>query len=78
MHKKIIELTAAPPKRDLVIITVEGGLRARSRLHDMGLVSGQKICLITINTGGPCLVKLDNRRLALGHGLARKVMVTVV
>jgi len=59
----------------VVFISVDGGLHSRSRLADMGLLPGEKIKVVQ-NTGhGPVTVLMKGSKVALGHGLAEKIIV---
>ncbi|KXS49049.1 FeoA family protein [Halanaerobium congolense] len=51
-----------------------GGRTAKGKLTDLGFVSGKKV-KIHSSSGGPLIVALGDNRVALGHGLAHKVMV---
>lgn len=52
-----------------------GGGEARRRLHSMGLIPGDEIEIISTQKG-PVVIRCRGARLALGQGLANKVMVT--
>lgn len=47
-----------------------------TRLESMGLRNGKKIEMLTNQGVGPLLLKVDESRIALGRGLAAKVMVS--
>ena len=51
-----------------------GGRTARSKLTDMGFVSGKTV-KIHRSSGGPLIVGLGDNRIALGRGMAHKVIV---
>ena len=53
----------------------EGGDSAMAKLADMGLLPGERIKVIN-NTGiGPVTLEIKGSKVAIGHGLARKIMV---
>jgi len=51
-----------------------GGRTARGKLTDMGFVSGKTV-KIHRSSGGPLIVGLGDNRIALGRGMAHKVIV---
>jgi ferrous iron transport protein A len=60
----------------LRIAGIDGGHEVRARLATMGLLPG--VVLSVLNRGplgGPLLVEIDGTRIALGRGVARKVLV---
>lgn len=57
------------------LVSVQGGRELRSRLADMGLVPGMELRVIR-NTGGPFIIAIKESRLALGRGMAQKILVT--
>lgn len=49
-----------------------------SRIEDMGLRIGQTIEMLNNEGKGPILLKVDNSRIAIGRGMAMKIMVATV
>jgi ferrous iron transport protein A len=45
------------------------------RIEDLGLRSGKMIEMLNNEGGGALLVKIDETRIAMGRGMAMKVMV---
>jgi ferrous iron transport protein A len=45
------------------------------RLEELGLRIGKKIEVLNSGRPGPLLIKVDETRLAIGHGVAMKIMV---
>jgi ferrous iron transport protein A len=71
MHK----LTQANANVNLIFISLEGGRGAVQRLTDMGLIPGERLKVLH-NTGfGPVTVLIKETKVALGHGLASKIIV---
>jgi len=59
-----------------LICEIAGGQGAKQRLTDMGLTIGTKIKVKTCAPfGGPVCIEVKGSQLAIGHGLARKVLV---
>lgn len=71
MHK----LTHAKANVNLIFASLEGGHGAMQRLTDMGLIPGGRL-KVSHNSGyGPVTVLIKGAKVALGHGLAAKIMV---
>jgi ferrous iron transport protein A len=45
------------------------------RMEDMGIRIGKSVQMLTNGGHGPLLVKVDESRIAIGRGMAMKVMV---
>ncbi|HFQ80229.1 MAG TPA: Fur family transcriptional regulator [Desulfobacterales bacterium] len=58
------------------ITNIIGGREVKRRLTGMGLTMGADIEIISSNPSGPLVVVVNGTRLALGIGVAGKVMVT--
>jgi Fur family ferric uptake transcriptional regulator len=71
-------LEAAKRGERLVIKEFVGGATARLRLLTMGLRIDDEIEVITNLSPGQIVVGFDYKRLVIGHGLARKIMVSPV
>jgi len=75
MEKKIIPLTDIAPEKEVTLVSINGGHGLRRRLNDMGLNEGMKFKLMHTNRPGPCIIRVGDTRLVLGHGMAHKIMV---
>lgn len=54
------------------------GSRCQSRYgraEDLGLRTGKRVEMLQKGKGGPILIKIDESRIAVGRGLACKIMV---
>lgn len=58
-----------------VIKEVAGGIGIREKLRGMGMTRGTALRMIQNNACGPVIVALGEARLALGRGMAQKVLV---
>lgn len=58
-----------------VIKEVAGGIGISERLRGMGVTKGKALRMIQNNACGPVIVALGETRLALGRGMAQKVLV---
>ncbi|RUA18394.1 MAG: ferrous iron transport protein A [Clostridia bacterium] len=56
---------------------IEAGRRLGQRLAELGLTPGVKIQVLHVN-GGPILIGVRGARLALGRGMAEKILVTTL
>jgi ferrous iron transport protein A len=71
-------LLNAPQGEWLKIVALEGGKRLRARLTQYGLFPGD--CLRVLRAAplqGPLLVEVNGREIALGRGVAEKILVEV-
>lgn len=61
------------------VAALTGGHAFHSRIVSMGLTVGSAIEVIQRSSGlaGPTLIATGNTRLAVGHGMAEKIMVEV-
>ena len=73
-RQETIPLHLAANGERVKIVEIEGGRQMARRLADMGLTVGS--CLeVVSNTAGPFVVIVNHSRLALGSGIAEKIMV---
>lgn len=72
----MMPLTMASPGEDIKLIAINGGQRIRKRLADLGLTPGTVLRVVQADAWGPLIVAFkDDARLALGRGMAHKIMV---
>jgi ferrous iron transport protein A len=58
------------------IVRFNGGMRLEHRLRQLGLVPGDSARVLRhAPLGGPILVEVEGRSIALGRGVAAKVIV---
>jgi len=69
-------LAMASPGEVVRIADVRAGRGLTRRLADMGLLPGTVIRIINSQMRGPVVVEVKGTRLALGHGMAHKILVT--
>ncbi len=70
-----MHLNFAPVGVDLRVIGIRGGPGCHGRLADMGLVPGAELRVLHGHGHGPVLIDLKGSRVALGRGMAHKIMV---
>lgn len=74
---ELLPLSDAPTGERLVIARLDGGPMARARLMSMGLRIGDSVDVITNSGHGQMVIAVDYKRIVLGRGLARKLLVQV-
>jgi Fur family ferric uptake transcriptional regulator len=73
----LMSLAMAKPGENVVIKDIMGGSHARSRLASMGLRRGDLLEIINNNGLGRLIVGHEAMRLAMGRGIAQKIMVSL-
>ena len=69
-------LSMVSPGETVKIANVRAGWGLQRRLADMGLTTGVKIKVVHSQGRGHVVINVRGSRLALGHGVAHKIMVT--
>ena len=75
MANQGMPLAMVRPGELVTVIGVRAGWGLQRRLADMGLTPGVQIRVINSQMSGPVLIDLRGSRVALGRGVAQKVMV---
>ena len=75
MEERPIPLTMVTPGEEVTLIGINGGRGIQSRLHSMGLIPGVRIRVLSSNGAGPLMIAVKDTRLALGWGMACKIIV---
>jgi len=68
-------LSRIDPGREVTLMEIEGGRGVRSKLYSMGLVPGVNLRVLNRNGPGPVMVAVKDSRLAIGRGMAEKILV---
>ena len=71
----IVPLLSLGPGERGVVVDLRGGPNFRSRLYAMGLAPGALVRIIENYPNGPVILEVGGTRLALGKGMAAKVLV---
>jgi Fe2+ transport system protein FeoA len=74
MEGEYFPLTIAIPGQEVTLFAINGGKGIKSRLISLGLTPGVKIKVLN-NGPGPLIISVRDSRLALGYGMANKIMV---
>ena len=73
-----IDLTKMPTGQSGKVVSIEGGRGLSQRLENLGIVVGKRVTKLSAHFWqGPVTLKVDRTRLALGFGMASKVIVEV-
>jgi Fe2+ transport system protein FeoA len=76
MENYLTPLTMIPTGNKVRIISLDGGRGMQERLVSMGLGPGSRIEVVKKGAPGPFIVALRDCRLAVGTGMAQRIMVT--
>ncbi len=75
-RKPLMPLSMARPGEAVVIREITGGATARGRLSALGMRQGDVVEIISNNGCGRLILAHDCTRLALGRGIAHKILVS--
>jgi len=57
---------------------INGGEGLKSKLLSMGIIPEQKVVLVKKSgEHGPVIIRVNNTRIIIGHGMAEKITVTM-
>jgi len=62
-------------EEEVEIVDILGGLGLRERLFEMGIYPGAKVFIVNNSYHGPIVIALNSARVALGRGIAEKIIV---
>ena len=61
-----------------IVVDIQGGHGLKQRLESMGVRVGKKVTKISTQLmRGPITLRIDNFRVAIGFGMAKKIMVNL-
>ena len=75
-EKKKIPLAMVQSGQKVRLIKVDSGQGLRGRLMAMGLVTNAEFSVVN-NNSGPLIIKIKESKIALGRGMANKIMVSL-
>ncbi|WP_394296778.1 FeoA family protein [Palaeococcus pacificus] len=58
-----------------VVVDIQGGIGVRQKLIGMGITPGARIVVIKSGKPGPFIIAIGNMRLALGRGVADRILL---
>jgi len=73
---KVFPLVMAAIGEQVFLENIKGGKKMLHRLTALGLTPGVELSVVQ-NTGGVLLLSVRGSRIALGRGMARKMMVSL-
>lgn len=74
-----IPLSLAPCGECLRLVSIEGGHMLRRRLAELGLNVGSEVRVLQSYGGGPMILAVkEDARMAIGRGMAHKILVCPV
>jgi ferrous iron transport protein A len=74
--KEFINLTGMPSGTTGTITAIEGGYGLINRLNSLGIRPCKKVTKISsMIFRGPVTIEIDGNQMALGYGMARRVIV---
>jgi len=76
-RRRLMPLAMAKTGETVVVREIAGGQMARSRMADLGLRPEDRIEIINNNGMGRLILAHDCTRLAIGRGIAQKIMVSL-
>lgn len=68
-------LSSVDPGKEVTLIGIDGGRGIRSKIYSMGLVPGGRLTVLNRSGNGSIMISVKDCRLAIGRGMARKMMV---
>ena len=74
----MMPLTMACPGEEVRLVAIRGRWRMRRRLADLGLNPGMTVRVVQHSGRGPMIVAVKDSRLAIGRGMAHRILVESV
>ena len=71
----VLPLSLLSPNQKASVVSVSGGRGLVKRLNDMGFGPGAEVVVLNRAMSGPLMVMVRGTRVAIGRGLATKIMV---
>ncbi len=71
----MMPLAMVSPGEEVRLVAINGGHRLRKRLADLGLNVGANVRVIQRDGHGPLILAVRDSRLAMGIGMAHKILV---
>jgi ferrous iron transport protein A len=73
---QMVDLTQLEEGKSGVVVEINGGRGLNQRLESLGIRVGKKVTKVSSQfLHGPVCVRIDGYQVALGFGMARKVLV---
>jgi ferrous iron transport protein A len=73
-----LDLTQLQEGEGGVVMNIQGGYGLTRRLESLGIRVGKKVTKVSSQLmRGPVTVRIDNSEVAIGFGMARKILVEI-
>ena len=73
----MIKLDQINGEQEVTLCSISGGRGIRQKLYSLGLVPGTRFKILNKNGAGPVMISVRGSRLAIGHGMAKKLNVNL-
>ncbi|MBL7081746.1 MAG: ferrous iron transport protein A [Candidatus Omnitrophica bacterium] len=74
----ILDLTQLKTGQNGVVVELQGGAGLIRRLESIGIRPGKKISKVSAQfMRGPQVIKIDNFQIAVGFGMAKKILINI-
>ena len=78
MQEKVqIYLSDVSKRKPVKLVSIKGGKGITQRLGELGLTPGTELKVIQ-DSGGPLIINVRNSKIAIGRGMAKKMMVELI
>jgi Fe2+ transport system protein FeoA len=77
MKTEIFPLAMTSAGEKVRLESIQGGERLTQHLTALGLTPGVELSIVQ-DSGGPLLISVRDARIALGRGMAQKLMVSLI
>jgi ferrous iron transport protein A len=75
-HGNLVSLTQMRPGQSGVVVRIQGGFGLVDRLNALGIIPSKKIRKISsMIARGPVTVEIDRAQVAIGFGMANRIIV---
>jgi ferrous iron transport protein A len=79
MTTNLVQLDTIPPKKEAIVQQIIGGHGLQQKLQVMGIRKGQHIIMSSKQPfRGPITIKVNEREITLGRGMAKKILVEMI
>ena len=75
-YRNLITLTRMQTGQSGRVVKIQGGFGVIDRLNALGIIPGKRITKISsMLARGPVAIQMDRAQLAIGYGMANKIIV---
>ncbi len=77
-NSPIVSLTFAPAGSTLIVVSTSGGREFQRKIAALGIYPDEELEIVERHSQGALVINVKGTRLAIGHGMSRKIKVKVV